>query len=72
MRATIQSKERKGERWYKGAEIALPADQNAIDDAMQRAQVSGADESTISACLKVGRISLRTACLSVDRKPSRR
>ena len=44
MRATIQSKERKGERWYKGAEIALPADQNAIDDAMQRAQVSGADE----------------------------
>lgn len=44
MRATIQSKERKGERWYKGAEIVLPADQNAIDDAMQRAQVSGADE----------------------------
>lgn len=44
MRATVQSKALQGERWYKGAEIALPADQNAISDAMQRAQVSEMDE----------------------------
>lgn len=45
MRATIRSKELQGERWYKGAEIALPADQNTIEDAMQRAQVSELDEA---------------------------